>query len=88
HVLHGGRPEGGEVAQHRVVRCRGGRLCGSAWIGRLEQDGELLLWVRVDWLRAGAGRPAGKEVKAYRATGVAAGDAAPGGSRRRVAAPA
>ncbi|MEU3097818.1 hypothetical protein ABZ690_24320 [Streptomyces sp. NPDC006967] len=60
----------------------------AAWIGRLEQDGELLLWVRVDWLRAGAGRPAGKGVKAYRATGVAAGDAAPGGSRRRVAAPA
>ncbi|MBT3153267.1 hypothetical protein HTV45_20770 [Streptomyces sp. CHD11] len=60
----------------------------ALWIGRLEQDGEVLLWVRVDWLRAGAGRPAGKRVKAYRATGVAAGDAAPGGSRRRVAAAA
>ena len=32
----------------------------AAWIGRLEQADEVLLWVRVDWLRAGAGRPAGK----------------------------
>jgi hypothetical protein len=80
-----------------VVPAAGGLLlagCGvglrlkAAWIGRLEQADEVLLWVRVDWLGAGAGRPAGKAVKGYRTTGVAAGDAAPGGSRRRAAVPA
>jgi hypothetical protein len=55
----------------------------AAWLGRLERGSEELLWVRVDWLGRGAGAPAGKRVKAYRATGVAAGDAAPGGARRR-----
>jgi hypothetical protein len=57
----------------------------AAWFGRLERADEVLLWVRVDWLTAG-GRPAGKAVKGYRSTGIAAGDAAPGGARRRTAA--
>ncbi|MDG9719094.1 hypothetical protein [Streptomyces sp. DH24] len=57
----------------------------AAWFGRLERADEVLLWVRVDWLTAG-GRPAGKTVKGYRGTGIAAGDAAPGGARRRTAA--
>jgi hypothetical protein len=57
----------------------------AAWIGRRERAGEALLWVRVDWLARG-GRPAGKAVRAYRSTGIAAGDAAPGGSRRRTPA--
>ncbi|MEU0334245.1 hypothetical protein [Streptomyces sp. NPDC006193] len=57
----------------------------AAWIGRLERERETLLWVRVDWLRRG-GRPAGKAVKGLRGTGIAAGDAAPGGARRRTAA--
>lgn len=58
----------------------------SAWFGRLERAEEVLLWVRVDWLTAG-GRPAGRAVQGYRSTGIAAGDAAPGGARRRTAAP-
>ena len=58
----------------------------AAWLGRRERAGDALLWVRVDWLDARGGRPAGKAVKAYRGTGVAAGDAAPGGARRRTAA--
>ncbi|MFF5497961.1 hypothetical protein [Streptomyces aquilus] len=58
----------------------------AAWLGRCERAGEALLWVRVDWLGARGGRPAGKAVKAYRGTGIAAGDAAPGGARRRTAA--
>ncbi|NUS08130.1 MAG: hypothetical protein HOV97_36845 [Nonomuraea sp.] len=58
----------------------------AAWLGRRERDGEALLWVRVDWLTAHGGRPAGKAVRAYRSTGIAAGDAAPGGARRRTAA--
>lgn len=57
----------------------------AAWLGRRERAGETLLWVRVDWLGARGGRPAGKAVKAYRGTGIAAGDAAPGGARRRTA---
>ncbi|MFD4574155.1 hypothetical protein ACFWNK_18390 [Streptomyces sp. NPDC058417] len=72
-----------------------GMLCAGAgaglwlkagWIGRLERAGDALLWVRVDWLDRRGGGPAGKPVKGYRGTGVAAGDAAPGGARRRTAA--
>ncbi|MFI5689270.1 hypothetical protein [Streptomyces sp. NPDC051636] len=58
----------------------------AAWLGRRERALETLLWVRVDWLGRRGGRPAGKAVKAYRGTGIAAGDAAPGGARRRTAA--
>ncbi|MES4888031.1 hypothetical protein [Streptomyces sp. NPDC096012] len=58
----------------------------AAWLGRRERAEETLLWVRVDWLDARGGRPAGRAVKALRGTGVAAGDAAPGGARRRTAA--
>lgn len=52
----------------------------AVWIGRAERDGDTLLWVRTDWL---AGGPVGSRVKGFRTTGVAAGDAAPGGARRR-----
>ncbi|MFH8615248.1 hypothetical protein ACH4E8_09250 [Streptomyces sp. NPDC017979] len=52
----------------------------ALWLGRLERDGEHLLWLRTDWLSGGA---VGKAVKGFRTTGVAAGDAAPGGARRR-----
>lgn len=55
----------------------------AARLGRRERDLEALLWVRVDWLGRRAGAPAGKRVKGYRSTGVFAGDAAPGGARRR-----
>ncbi|MFF8592714.1 hypothetical protein ACF061_14930 [Streptomyces sp. NPDC015220] len=57
----------------------------AAWLGRQELAGDMLLWVRVDWLGRRGGRPAGPAVKGYRGTGVAAGDAAPGGARRRTA---
>ncbi|WP_405537074.1 hypothetical protein OG787_29285 [Streptomyces sp. NBC_00075] len=55
----------------------------AAWLGRRERADDVLLWVRVDWLGPRAGTPAGKPVKAYRSTGIAAGDATPGGARRR-----
>ncbi|GAA3810289.1 hypothetical protein ACFS5L_41690 [Streptomyces phyllanthi] len=54
----------------------------AAWIGRLEHSEDALLWVRVDWLSQRGGAPTGKPAKAFRSTGVAAGDAAPGGGRR------
>ncbi|MFJ9585444.1 hypothetical protein [Streptomyces acidicola] len=78
-----------------VVPAAGGLMLAGAgaglrlkagWIGRAEQSGDALLWVRVDWLSGRGGAPGGKRVKAYRSTGVAAGDAAPGGGRRAVAA--
>ncbi|MFG2943647.1 hypothetical protein [Streptomyces adustus] len=59
----------------------------AAWLGRRERAEDMLLWVRVDWLDARGGRPAGPAVKGYRGTGIAAGDAAPGGARRRTAVP-
>ncbi|MFD7437413.1 hypothetical protein [Streptomyces sp. NPDC059861] len=68
-----------------LAGCGAGLWLKAGWLGRRERAEETLLWVRVDWLRGG--RPAGKAVGAYRATGVAAGDAAPGGARRRTAAP-
>ncbi|MFF7974162.1 hypothetical protein [Streptomyces sp. NPDC007905] len=58
----------------------------AAWLGRRERAGDTLLWVRVDWLDKRGGSPAGKAVKGLRGTGIAAGDAAPGGARRRTAA--
>lgn len=69
-----------------MAGCGTGLWLKSAWIGRREQAEGALLWVRVDWLARNAGRPAGKAVKAYRSTGIAAGDAAPGGARRKAAA--
>ncbi|MGW4203882.1 hypothetical protein [Streptomyces sp. NPDC004726] len=52
----------------------------ALWLGRRERDDETLLWLRTDWASAG---PVSKHVKGFRATGIAAGDAAPGGARRR-----
>ncbi|MEG8279452.1 hypothetical protein [Streptomyces sp. AHA2] len=69
-----------------LAGCGAGLWLKAAWLGRREQTGEALLWVRVDWLRSDAAGPAGKRVKAYRSTGVAAGDAAPGGARRKAPA--
>ncbi|WP_217144246.1 hypothetical protein [Streptomyces sp. AC627_RSS907] len=69
-----------------MAGCGAGLWLKSGWIGRREQADGALLWVRVDWLARGNGRPAGKAVRAYRSTGIAAGDAAPGGARRKTAA--
>ncbi|MFB8248789.1 hypothetical protein ACFC5X_27580 [Streptomyces sp. NPDC055952] len=69
-----------------LAGCGAGLWLKAAWLGRREQTGEALLWVRVDWLRSGAARPAGPRVRAYRSTGIAAGDAAPGGARRKAPA--
>ncbi|WP_336321310.1 hypothetical protein [Streptomyces lavendofoliae] len=52
----------------------------ARWLGRRERTEETLWWVRTDRLAEG---PAGGPVEAYRSTGIAAGDAAPGGARRR-----
>ncbi|MEU9334913.1 hypothetical protein AB0D49_17355 [Streptomyces sp. NPDC048290] len=69
-----------------LAGCGAGLRLKALWLGRRERDGDALLWVRVDWLGTDAGRPAGKSVRGYRSTGIAAGDAAPGGARRRSAA--
>ncbi|WP_037783102.1 MULTISPECIES: hypothetical protein [Streptomyces] len=69
-----------------LAGCGTGLRLKAAWLGRRERAEDGLLWVRVDWLAANGGRPVGKAVKAYRSTGIAAGDAAPGGARRRTAA--
>jgi hypothetical protein len=72
-----------------VLPAAGGALLAGAgaglwakawWLGRRERASETLLWVRTDWTAKG---PVGTPVKAFRTTGVAAGDAAPGGARRR-----
>lgn len=52
----------------------------ALWIGGLERDAETLFWVRAEWARSA---PAAKPVPGYLTTGPAAGDALPGGSRRR-----
>ncbi|WP_405872079.1 MULTISPECIES: hypothetical protein [unclassified Streptomyces] len=69
-----------------LAGCGTGLRLKAAWLGRRERAEDALLWVRVDWLAANGGRPVGKTVRAYRSTGIAAGDAAPGGARRRTAA--
>ncbi|MCM2390146.1 hypothetical protein [Streptomyces albipurpureus] len=52
----------------------------ALWLGRWERDAQTLLWLRTDWVKGG---PVGKRAKGFRTTGIAAGDAAPGGARRR-----
>ncbi|MFE4669374.1 hypothetical protein ACFRI7_31585 [Streptomyces sp. NPDC056716] len=69
-----------------LAGCGVGLRLKAAWLGRRERAEDVLLWVRVDWLAKNAGRPAGKAVRGFRSTGIAAGDAAPGGARRRTAA--
>ncbi|MER6629632.1 hypothetical protein ABT301_15530 [Streptomyces sp. NPDC000987] len=69
-----------------LAGCGVGLRLKAAWLGRLERAADALLWVRVDRLAANGGRPAGQAVEEYRSTGIAAGDAAPGGARRRTAA--
>ncbi|MFF7790117.1 hypothetical protein [Streptomyces sp. NPDC007991] len=69
-----------------LAGCGAGLWLKAAWLGRRERADEVLLWVRVDWLRGGAGGPAGERVKSYRSTGIAAGDAAPGGARKKTPA--
>lgn len=53
----------------------------ALWLGRWEQEHDALLWVRTEPVRRGGA--AGKDVRGYHTTGTAAGDAAPGGARRR-----
>jgi hypothetical protein len=69
------------AASNLVLPCAGGMLLGGVGAGlwfkslrvaRIERSRDALLWVRPD------GRP-----DAYQLTGIAAGDAAPGGGRRR-----
>ncbi|MEU4210302.1 hypothetical protein AB0F13_09960 [Streptomyces sp. NPDC026206] len=52
----------------------------ALWLGGLERRGEALLWVRTEWAQ---GSPAAGSVPGYLTTGLAAGDALPGGARRR-----
>ncbi len=50
-------------------------------LGQRERRDDVLYWVRTD--RVGRGGAAGRQVEEYRTTGPMAGDAAPGGARRR-----
>ncbi|MEU6958088.1 hypothetical protein [Streptomyces chrestomyceticus] len=51
----------------------------ALWLGRWERDHDALLWVRTE--AAVRGGPAGKDVRGYLTTGVAAKDARPGGAK-------
>ncbi|GAA2220773.1 hypothetical protein GCM10010232_00710 [Streptomyces amakusaensis] len=77
------------VASSFALPAAGGMLLAGAgaglWakavrLGHRERDTEKLLWVSADRLSAG---PVGPAVEAFVTTGIAAGDAAPGGARRR-----
>jgi hypothetical protein len=77
------------VASSLVLPAAGGAVLAGAgaglwlkavWLGRRERATETLLWLRTDRLAEG---PVGKQVEGFRTTGIAAGDAAPGGARRR-----
>ncbi|MFD7922350.1 hypothetical protein ACFV3R_24390 [Streptomyces sp. NPDC059740] len=57
----------------------------SLWLGRWERRHETLLWVRPEW--AARRGPVGPDVRGFLTTGLAAGDAAPGGGRARSTTP-
>ncbi|WP_313896941.1 hypothetical protein [Streptomyces sp. GC420] len=63
-----------------LAGCGAGLWAKAVRLGRLERSRECLLWVRTDWIAKGA---VGKPVRGFQSTGIAAGDAAPGGARRR-----
>ncbi|GAA2414516.1 hypothetical protein GCM10010420_50180 [Streptomyces glaucosporus] len=58
----------------------------AVWLGAWERSNEKLLWVRPEW--ADGRSPARGKVRGWMTTGPLAGDAAPGGARRRPAAAA
>ncbi|OKH97662.1 hypothetical protein A6A06_31225 [Streptomyces sp. CB02923] len=71
-----------------VLPAAGGMLLAGAglglwakalWLGRWERDHDVLLWVRTE--AAVRGGPAGRDVRGYLTTGVAAKDARPGGAK-------
>ncbi|WP_171163161.1 hypothetical protein [Streptomyces sp. I05A-00742] len=79
------------VASSLAVPAAGGMLLAglgaglwakARWLGDLERRTGGLLWVRTEWAK---GSPAAKGVRGYLTTGLAAGDAAPGGARRPAA---
>ena len=84
------------VASSAAVPAAGGMLLAgtgaglwakSVWLGAWERRHEQLLWVRPEW--ADGRSPARRAVRGWTTTGPLAGDAAPGGARRRrPAAPA
>ncbi|MFD5024426.1 hypothetical protein [Streptomyces sp. NPDC058373] len=51
--------------------------------GRVEEAGDALLWTAADALGRGAGGPLGAKATRLWTTGLRAGDAAPGGGKRR-----
>ncbi|MFH8349462.1 hypothetical protein [Streptomyces sp. NPDC018045] len=51
----------------------------ALWLGRWEREHDALLWVRTE--AAVRGGPAGRDVRGYLTTGVAAKDARPGGAK-------
>ncbi|MFH0244056.1 hypothetical protein ACGRHY_16905 [Streptomyces sp. HK10] len=57
----------------------------AVWLGRWERRNEKLLWVRPE--RADGRSPSRGDVSGWVTTGPLAGDAAPGGARRRTPAP-
>ncbi|QNP72292.1 hypothetical protein IAG44_24650 [Streptomyces roseirectus] len=71
-----------------IAGCGVGLWWKAVRLGRWERGAGELLWVRVDWLGRRGGGVVGKGVKGFRSTGIAAGDAAPGGARRRAGASA
>lgn len=54
----------------------------AGWLGRWERRHDALLWIRPEWARQG---PAGRKAQGYELTGLLAGDAAPGGRKRKQA---
>ncbi|WP_037732811.1 hypothetical protein [Streptomyces megasporus] len=58
----------------------------AVWLGSWERANEKLLWVRPEWAEGRS--PARKKVRGWMTTGPLAGDAAPGGARRRPSAAA
>jgi len=69
-----------------IAGCGAGLRAKAAWLGRRERAEGELLWVRVDWLNKRGSGAVGKPVRTFRTTGIAAGDASPGGARRRTTA--
>ncbi|ASY34455.1 hypothetical protein STTU_4001 [Streptomyces sp. Tu6071] len=66
-----------------LAGCGTGLWLKARWLGRAERRAEALYWLPADRLGGRGGGPVSRTTGGWATTGTGAGDAAPGGARRR-----
>ncbi|NEA39091.1 hypothetical protein G3I42_07355, partial [Streptomyces sp. SID11385] len=66
-----------------LAGCGMGLWLKARWLGQAERRAESLYWLPADRLDGRGGGPVSRTTGGWATTGTGAGDAAPGGARRR-----